>query len=154
MDLTSFELSFEMCQVNILTPWFKQNFLTSKTWRFSQGDEGFKTKFLSDGKKPPHRDSMLPAIPKSMIMVRNLSLKFNNSNTVVNEINKKTSGGGAIGFGPFFIGGNYGTSTGEKSRDYHHDSQGIYVNGMQCIGFKCFMIPKAPNPDPAISNWV
>lgn len=154
MDFSSFELSFEICQIPLIKPWLKMNFLTSKTWRFSQDNVDLKTKFLSDGKLPPSRDSMMAAIPTSMIMIRNLALKFANSNSVVKELDKKISGGGLVGIGPFFLGGNYATSTSNKSRNYHIDSQGIYVDGMQCIGFKCFLLPKSPNPDPSISSWV
>jgi hypothetical protein len=153
-DFSSFEMSFEICQVPIIYNALKKNFLTSKTWRFSQGNEGFKTKFLSDGKRPPHIDSMLPAIPTAMIFIRNLRLNFSNASTVSSAIDSKIGGGGMVGFGPFFIGGNYESSNSEKSRNHHHDSQGIFVDGLQCIGFKCHVLPKAPNPDPAITNWV
>ncbi len=153
-DFSSFELSFEICQVPIIRPWFKTNFLTSKTWRFAQGDEGFKTKFLTDGKQPPHRDSMLPAYPTSMIFIRNLRMNFVNASTVQHTLDSKIGGGGMVGYGPFFIGGSYESGKHERSRGMHSDSQGIFVDGLQCIGFKCHLLPKSPNPDPAIKKWV
>lgn len=153
-DFSQFNMSFEICQVPIIRPWFKSNFITSKTWRFAQGDEGFKNKIVSDGKRPPSPDSMLPAIPTSMIFVRNLKMFISNSNSVANMLDVKVGAGGSIGWGPFSIGGGYKKGTTERSMQYHSDSQGIYVDGMQCIGFKCHLLPKAPNPDPAITNWV
>lgn len=153
-DFSHFVLSFEICQVPIIMPWFKSNFLTSKTWRFAQGNEGFATKFLSDGKRPPSVDSMLPAFPTSMIFIRNLRLQFSNSSSVAHALESKVGGGGMVGYGPFFVGGSYEHGSNERSRQFHYDSQGIYVDGMQCIGFKCHLLPKAPNPDPAIKKWI
>ncbi|NHN25488.1 hypothetical protein FIA58_007345 [Flavobacterium jejuense] len=153
-DFSSFKMSFEICQVPIVYPWLKKNFLTSKTWRFAQGNEGFKSKFLSDGKKPPHRDSMLPAIPTAMIFIRNLKIEFANASSVAHALDSKIGGGGMVGYGPFFIGGSYESGSSEKSRQHHSDSQGIYVDGLQCVGFKCHLLPKSPNPDPAIKSWV
>lgn len=154
LDTTSFSFTFEICQVPIIRPWFKMNFLTSKTWRFSAENIDLKDKFLSDGKKPPHKDSMLPAIPTSMIFIRNLRLNFANSSDIANEIDSKVSGGGMVGYGPFFVGGNYGHESRERKRDYHRDTEGITVEGLQCIGFKCNLLPKAPNPDPSITKWL
>ena len=154
-DFSSFEFSFEICQVPISRGgWFKPSFLTAKTWRFAQGNEGFKSKFLSDGKQPPHRDSMMPAYPTAMIMIRNLRLNFSNASSVASALDSKVGGGGMVGYGPFFIGGSYESGKSERSRSHHHDSQGIFVDGMQCIGFKCHLLPKSPNPDPAIKKWV
>jgi hypothetical protein len=154
IDLSHFEMSFEISQIPIIRPWFKSNFITSKTWRFAQGDEGFKSKFVSDGERPPHPDSMMPAYPTNMIFVRNLRMVFTNSSSVVNMIDSKVGGGGSVGWGPFSIGGGYKKGTTERNMKYHRDSQGIYVDGLQCIGFKCHLFPKAPNPDPAITKWV
>lgn len=153
-DFSSFELSFEICQVPIIRPWMKTNFLTSKTWRFVQGNQGFTSKFLSDGKQPPHRDSMMPAFPTAMIFIRNLRLSFANASAVAHALDSKVGGGGMVGYGPFFIGGSYSSGSHERSRSQHSDSQGIFVDGLQCIGFKCHLLPKAPNPDPAIKKWV
>lgn len=153
-DFSSFEMSFEICQVPLILQWLMKNFLTCQTWRFAQGNEGFKNKFLSDGKRPPSVDSMLPAYPTSMIFIRNLRMNFANASSVAHAIDSKIGGGGMVGYGPFFIGGSYESGKKERSRKHHSDSQGIFVDGLQCIGMKCHLLPKAPNPDPAITSWV
>lgn len=153
-DFSNFEFSFDICQVPIFRPWFKSNFLTSKTWRFAQGNEGFKSKFLSDGKQPPHRDSMMPAYPTAMIFIRNLRMNFSNASSVSSALDSKVGGGGMVGYGPFFVGGSYDSGKSERSRSHHFEGQGITVEGLQCIGFKCHLLPKSPNPDAAIKRWV
>jgi hypothetical protein len=59
-----------------------------------------------------------------------------------------------VSYGPFFMGGKAKKGSKETSSQVHSDSQGIAVDGLQCIGFKCHMLPKSPNPDPAITSWV
>ena len=152
-DMENFEMSFEICQVPITRPWLKMNFLTSKTWRFAQGNQGFKSKFLSDGKRPTSNESMLPAIPTGMIFIRNLKLKSSNASESSSTIDSQVKAGGMVGYGPFIIGGGYGSSSNERKVNYHADAEGISVDGMQCIGFKCYLLPKSPNPDPTIKDW-
>jgi hypothetical protein len=154
VDRSSFALSFEICEVPIVRPWFKSNFLTSKTWRFAQGDQGFKDKFLSDGMRPPHVDSMLPAIPTALVFIRNLKITTKNSKDISTAIKTAAAAGGGVSAGLFSLGGTVSTSGREKTRSHTADGQSITIQGMQCIGFKCHLLPKAPNPDPTITKWV
>ena len=153
-DSSDFVLTFEIAQGQIQRSWLKQHLLTSTTWRFDPNNPESKGDFLSDGKRPPAKESMMPAYPTAMIFVRNLCLKFRNTTRVISSLKTAAQGGGALSFGPFFIGGKAKKSTTETHSDVHGDGQGILVKGLQCIGFKCHLLPKAPNPNPAIVNWV
>jgi hypothetical protein len=154
-DTSHFELSFEIAQAQIQrSNWFKLHFLTSKTWRFDENNPESKGDILSDGTRPPSKESMMPAIPTAMIFVRNLKLSFANTHAVATTLQSGLEGRGALSFGPFFVGGTAKKSLAETKRDFHSDSQGIYVDGMQCIGFKCHLLPKSPSPDPGITKWV
>ena len=42
----------------------------------------------------------------------------------------------------------------QRDWGYHWDGQTLTVPGMQCVGFKCHIIPKSPNPLPTIKEWV
>ena len=155
-----FGLSFEICQVPIIKPWFKSSFINSKTWRFDQNDPQAKSEFLSDGGAPPK--GLLPAYPTSMIFIRKLSLTLGKSDGfsrfVDEQKSNSASGGGFMSFGPFFLGGSasHSSASGMTQRDwgYHWDGQTLTVPGMQCVGFKCHIIPKSPNPLPTIKEWV
>jgi hypothetical protein len=70
-----------------------------------------------------------------------------------------SSGGGAsASFLCFNLGAEYaqGSARGSSERDfeYHNNSEGIDVPGMQVIGFKCHVMPKSPDPLPEIKNWI
>jgi hypothetical protein len=132
----------------------KMNFLNSKTWRFDPENPESKGDFLSDGKRPPAQDSLLPAIPMSMIFIRNLTMRFAEAESFYKGMQSQVKAGGVVGYGPFILGGTYKSSNSEYSSESHYDSQGIHVPGMQVIGFKCHLLPKSPNPNPAIEKWI
>jgi hypothetical protein len=162
IDTSYVNMSFEIAQIPIARPWLKTAFLTSHYWRFDQNNVVVKGEQLSDGGSPPK--GKMPAIPMSAIFVRKLSLEFGESHSFSDFINnsrsQSSSGGGFASFGGFFIGGNgaHRSGSGDTRRDYgfKFDGNRMYVDGMQLIGFKCFVLPKSPDPDSAIpaNAWI
>jgi hypothetical protein len=156
----TFGLSFEICQVPIVRPWFKSAFLISKAWRFDPGNPDTQGKGLSDGAAPPR--GMMPAYPTAVVFIRNLKMTLGHSEGFSNfvEEHKGTSsgGGGFLSFGPIFLGGSAkkAASAGSTERDwgYKFNDQGMEVPGMQIVGYKCHVLPKSPNPDPSITQWI
>lgn len=161
-DTSRVSMSFEIAQIPIARPWLKTAFPTSHYWRFDQNNVVVKSERLSDGGSPPK--GKMPAIPMSAIFVRKLSLEFGEthdfSNFVDNARSQSSGGGGFACFGPFFIGGGgaHRSGSGDTRRDYgfKFENNRMFVDGMQLIGFKCFVLPKSPDPDPQIaaSAWI
>jgi hypothetical protein len=155
-----FAMSFEVAQVPIVRPWFKEAFLLSRSWRFDQGNPEAKDEVISDGGKPPN--GKMPAYPTSVIFVRNVSLDFGESSGFNDFVSESTSsqagGGGWLSWGPFSLGGSYNRSSasGSTERKHHFEAsgQGIAVPGMQVAGFKCHIVPKSPDPLSTIENWI
>jgi hypothetical protein len=153
-DSSKFSLSFQMCQVPIIRPWFKRNFIASNYWRYDKKSPSVANAVLSDGGNPPK--GKMVAYPTSIVFIRNLELKFAENTGFSNWMKKEIDGGGGISIGPFFAGGSYGASSSQSVSNYTHNSQSVKVPGMQIIGFKCHVLPKSPNPNPTIkeSSWV
>lgn len=159
-NLDSFGLSFEIAQVPIVRPWFKDAFLSSKTWRFDQSNPDVKNQIVSDGGSPPQ--GLVPAYPTTIVFIRNLVLNIGHvqgfSDFMSHAESSSQSGGGFVGIGPFFCGGQaaHASSKGfaQRNNGYQYDDQGLQVPGMQIVGFKCHVLPKTPNPDPSIKEWV
>jgi hypothetical protein len=156
----SFGLSFEICNIPLVRDWFKRAFLSSRSWRFDQGNVEAKGEMISDGAKPPK--GLIPAYPTSLLFVRNLRLELSHTEGLQSFMSQysssSTSAGASVAFGPFNIGGSYSRADENGSSQAHHgfkfDNQGISIDGMQIIGFKCHVMPKCPNPLPEIKNWV
>lgn len=156
---THFKLSFEFCQVRIVRPWFKTSFLTSKYWRFDPAisEAG---QCLCDGGNPP--SGMMPAYPTSMLIIRNLTMEFENEAAASDfESSFKSSSasyGGGVSVGIFGIkaGASYSSSDSkshsEYDASYSRSGQSITVPGMQVIGFNCHVIGKAPDPNTELSD--
>jgi uncharacterized spore protein YtfJ len=155
-----FALSFEIAQVPIVRPWFKEAFLLSRSWRFDQNNPEARDEVINDGRNPPK--GMMPAYPTSIIFIRNLTLDFGEASGFTDFVAQSTSssagGGGSASWGPFSVGGSYSRSSAsgstERKQGYETSSQGMNVNGMQIAGFKCHVFPKSPDPLPTIENWI
>lgn len=155
-----FGLSFEICQIPIVRPWFKSAFLTSKTWRFDPAVPDTRGRALCDGGNPPA--GMLPAYPTTIVLIRKLRLTLGKSegfsSFVQQQRTTSTSGGSAFSFGPIFLGGsaNRLSSGGSSERDwgFKYENESVQVDGMQIVGFKCHILPKCPDPDSAITTWI
>jgi hypothetical protein len=153
-------MSFKITQVPIVRPWFKTSFLVSKLWRFDQNNPEAKNDMVSDGGKPAK--GLIPAYPTSMICIKDLSLCFTKSSGF-SEMQQSWerssgSGGAALVFGPFHFAGSHGRSSGsgQRSSGYHYDNQTqtMTVQGAQVIGFKCHIMPKSPEPNSSITQWI
>lgn len=161
-DSSFVNMSFEIAQIPIARPWLRTAFLTSHYWRFDQNNVVVKGDRLSDGATPPR--GKLPAIPMSAVFVRKLALRFGHSagfrDYVNNARSQSTSAGGFFSFGPFFAGGQGASrsGSGDTRRDYgfQFDDNGMWIDGMQLIGFKCHLLPKSPDPSPDIpaNAWI
>jgi hypothetical protein len=153
-------MSFDICQVAIVRPWMKTSYLNSHTWRFDPSNPDLKGQMLNDGGAPPK--GLLPAYPTSIIFIRNLMLDFGDNRGFSNYMHQQESshqgGGGGVSFGPFSLSARASHRSAAESRQsgwgYSFTDQGLSVPGMQIIGYKCHVLPKAPNPSPDIKNWI
>jgi hypothetical protein len=151
LDMRNFSLKFEMAQAVIRRPGMDNTaWLESTGWRFPAGET-----LLTDGEEPP--EGTLIAYPETMVLVRNIELKFDELKNSSSEIHKKFNAGGGLGWGVFKLSGDYGRESREKVVESHADGQAIRVNGTQIAGYGCYVLPgPSPNPNPEIpaDRWV
>lgn len=153
-------MGFKIAQVPIIRNWFKTAFVVSKTWRFDESNPEAKGDMVSDGGKPPK--GLIPAYPTTMILVKDLWLSLGKSSGFEEMLRSyersSASGGGYLSIGPFHLGGSHARSSGSgsssASEHYDFSSQTMNVPGVQVVGFKCHLFPKAPDPLSTITNWV
>ena len=159
-SLTDMKISFEICQVNIVRPWFKTAFLSSKYWRFDPG--ATKGEYLSDGAE--HPTGKMPAYPTSIIFIRNLNIDFRNQKDFAKfkEVHDAAThkGGVGVNIGFFNIGGgvSYAHRNDETESTNEHrikeSGTSVTVPGMQIIGYRCHLLGKTPDPKPDITEWI
>ncbi|MCQ2123184.1 MAG: hypothetical protein MJZ25_03285 [Fibrobacter sp.] len=163
LNALDFTLSFEFCQVKIVRPWFKESFLTSRYWRFDPKMER-AGQVLSDGGNPPK--GIMAAYPTSMLVVRNLTLKFKTTEmaSAFSDSFKSKSAEykGGVNIGCFNISAGAGYSNSDSSGNadsnshFKQSGQEITIEGMQVIGFNCHVLGQSPNPNPEIGDeeWI
>lgn len=160
-NLSQIKVSFEICQVNIVRPWFKPAFLNSKYWRFDPNNVLLKGKMLSTGGNKPQ--GLMPAYPTAMILVRNLVIDFGEQSAASDFMHKfeETSheGGVGVNIGMFGIGASAdfkyldNNEHDEAENKVHQVGSAIQVPGMQIIGYRCHVLGTSPDPNPDIKNW-
>ena len=152
VDTTSFEMEFFMCRVPIFRPWCHLDFLKSGYWRFAQNNVELATSLISDGKKPP--SGLMPAISTECVFIKDLVLKFGTRHSEMLRLKSAAEGKGGISIGPFWGGGAHNSQSDNRQHKANWEEQGISVPGLQLVGFTCYMLPLAPNPNPRVDKWI
>ena len=162
LELTDVDISFKICQVNIVRPWFKPSFLSSKSWRFAPGTEdGRKGTVLSTGGARPK--GILPAYPTAMLIVKDVEFDFHDTQIAKDFKHKYDSvshdGGLGVSIGAFGIGAKGNVSyLDDKKHDgaevgLEQNKTKVTIPGMQVIGYRCHVLEKSPDPLPDIKDW-
>lgn len=149
MDSSDFKMEFSIVQVPIGRPWMSPEFLSNTAWRWMP-NSGMKE--LSDGKNPA--SGQMISYPTTAIFIKDIKITSRDMSSFDSSISKTINGGGSVGWGPFRIGGTHKQSSTEKTTKYKRDKNTLTIEGMQLIAFKCFALPKSPNPSDNISDWV
>ena len=161
-DMSSLKISFKICQVNIVRPWFKPAFFNSKYWRFDESNPVLKGQMLSTGGAKP--TGLLPAYPTAMLLVKDLVFDFGSAESAqkfmhqYDETTHEAGVGCSIGF--FGIGASANVSymdnkTHDESENHiRQNGSAIEIPGMQIIGYRCHVLDVSPDPHPSIKNWI
>ena len=143
-DASNLSVEVELTRVPLRRSWFRPNILTSKSWKSDPANPIT----LSDGGMPPQGE--LVGYMTEMILARKLNVGMDMSSTRDSQASSQFSSSASVGWGPFSLRGNYSRSTSTQSHDFTSNAGGFSCPGMQIIGFTYLMLPKAPNPDPAV----
>ncbi len=145
---TSFSATLEFTQIPICRPGCDFGFFSMRGWTLDKlWDLNFDKKVSDGGEKPVGR---LVAYPITALFVRNVRFTFAEWDSQSQYINRQIQGGGAVGYGPFFVAGSYSQGSETRDASFHNEGGSIVIPGMQLIGFINNIIPKSPNPNPEI----
>ncbi len=148
-ETNDFSLKVELAKIPLRRTWLDAGVFNSRAWKFDPQVHPYSDQ-LSDGGNPP-AGSMV-AFPTAMLVARNLELGISMTDETNRAMFEHISASASAGWGPFSIRGNYTKETRENTHDYVMDARGIRCPGMRVMGFVCQVLPRCPNPDPAM-NW-
>lgn len=157
IDFEGATMGFELTQVPIVRPWFREDFLMSTKWRFkSEVDAGSIVNpgdLLSNGKSE-NPEGKLFAYPTVILFARNITVTKTLYDKLSSEASRSTSGKGGFNLGPFSMGAKASYNKTDKNVEVKQVEDKMVVPGMQIIGFRNHILPLSPNPDPNIKKWI
>lgn len=150
MKTNNLEVAFSYAAVDIKRPWLDTSLLNLKNW-FLMGD--YKKNCISDGtmgqelQKGNIEPTFLPSLVTSLILIKNLSIRWDNWQADWNSRSETTSASVSVGWGPFAVNGHY--SHHGESRDFVADATGesLVVPGIQLLGYVSAINPACPAVD-------
>ena len=123
-----FNISFKFCRVNIDRPWMNLALLSTRNWNIYGAKSGEYSNGMAD-----NNPGLFPLIPTSFIMVSDVSITANWSQTDKNTL------AGAVSFGPFDI------------RNGSFNQNKLEIKGMQIIGCLSKLTPLLAPADSPVS---
>ena len=119
--------------------------------------KGGKKGCISTGKPvqeiPSDETGWLPAIPTTMIAVKNVTITSDEIKKNIEEIKTAFSGSGGGGWGIFSGRGSYSKADGSKKTGIEVTNEGIVIHGTQVIGWISEILPECPKvTDPALGS--
>jgi hypothetical protein len=146
------EIAFKFAIVDVKRPWLDTSLLNLKTW-FLMGD--YKKQCISNGTMGQElpagtlEPTFLPSVVTSFVLIKDLSIKWDNWKSDWDAASSTTSVSASIGFGPFAVSGHY--SHHDASSDFTADSTGesLVVPGIQLVGYVSAINPPSPGVDSA-----
>lgn len=140
-ETNGLRISFSYTLVTIRRPWLTFNLLGTKGWNlgnlYSKGQ-------LSTGTKAGQDNSVLPLLPTSFVVVKDVVISASWSKTDLDLIKSQTSAGGGFSIGPFSIGGTYASSHSKQTYSSAITGGTIRVPGVQIIGVISQIVPYGP----------
>lgn len=141
-------VEFEYTVVDIIRPWLDTTLLNLNNW-FLVGD--YPAGCISNGKfqqefkvNDPSMMLFLPSVVTSMILARNVNIRWAKTDQHRDTLDSAISGGGMIGIGPFFCGGTHSETKHKENRSLDQHSQGLRIDGVQLIGYVSTIMPSSP----------
>jgi hypothetical protein len=144
---SNLEIAFSYCAVDIKRPWLEADLLNLKNW-FLMGD--YKKNCISDGtmgqELPPGGapQTFLPSVVTSLILIRNLRIKWDNGQQDWDSHSETTSASVSVGWGPFAVSGSYTHHDEQRNFTSQWDGEWLTVPGIQLVGYVSMISPPSP----------
>jgi hypothetical protein len=152
MATTNLEVTFKYCAVDIKRPWLDTSLLNLRNW-FLMGD--YKKNCISNGTMAQElpqnaiEPTFLPSVVTSLILVKDLSIKWDDWKSHWDAHKSSTSGSASVGWGPFAVHGSYSHHSQERNFSADDEGESLKVPGIQLVGYVSTINPGSPGVDSA-----
>lgn len=159
MANTKCNITCEVKRVQIFRPWLNGVVFGAPWWSFTSDAMAAPFLNLSEGlgitdgvprKSATGVTELMPLVPTEFLLARNVTIRGNIGMANAEAMQKATTAGGSVGWGPFAVSSSVTTTSGSASGKSTFGVNGISFTGVQIIGVICAVQPKIPNPDPKL----
>lgn len=147
-SIQNLKISFDLTQALIVRPWFFPELFSNRGWKLDPGHGWNFDQMPSDGAANPA--GVLIGYPTQAVFVRNLVVESVEFASAFSRYASEVHGSASVGWGPFSFGGSYSRAESETHTDISRDEAKVEAKGMQLVAFVNRLIPKSPDPLPAI----
>jgi len=142
-------ITFEYAIADIKRPWLDTSLLGLDNW-FLVGD--YPKGCISNGTfdqqfdvNSPTQMAFLPSVVNSVILTRNVEIKWSATESDIQTIKSAAEGGGSVGFGPWGRAkASHSQSSSKRDTTFDMNSQGFKIDGVQLIGYVSAITPGSP----------
>lgn len=154
LDAETLNITFEVLRVSVERPWMDSSVFGSKAWRWRYGAQPYYGRQISEGEAwgadPPR--GVAPMLPTELILARNVTLTGNWNSELRTTYMRERSNGARVSWGPFSLGGGGSSSYNEAADRVKVTGNTITSPEVQIIGVLVDVLPRTPDPDPAL-KW-
>lgn len=145
---SNLSIKFEFAVADIKRPWLDTTLLNLPNW-FLVGDYAknciSEGTFTQEQKATSSEATFLPSVVTSFILLRNLSITWDEASTEWDAMQSQISSGGSLGIGPICLSGSYSRGKKEHNFSCNLDGKTLHVNGVQLIGYVSSITPASPH---------
>jgi hypothetical protein len=142
--VNSFNLSFDLCQVLVVRPWFYPEWFSNHGWMLRKGEGWTFDQMPSDGARPPKGEFI--GYATQAIFARNVKIESAEFVSQYKAAQSEWGGSAGVGWGPFTLSGSYRHTSSDEKFHSETSGEGLSTLGPQVIGFVNHLIGKAPSP--------
>lgn len=139
-----FRLTCKLRRVQVIRPWLDSNVFVSRAWRWSPGSLGYGSVVSTGGDVAGAvlPNGRMPVLPVTALLAKDVEIDWEDDGGDSRVSGDLFAGSGEAAFGPFNLAGADVRGAGGE----HH----ISMRDPQIIGFLSVVLPRCPDPDPAL----
>jgi len=136
-------VSFDFLRCEVQRPWLKESLFSLLGYRVA----GIPQHGFSTGDIAPTNKGTAPLIAKSLVLVQNVKISADWSQTDTSTITNSMTSSGSVGWGPFSVSASYSSGSGESHFKSTFDGRTLTIPDPQIVGVISSVVPPSP-PEP------
>ena len=151
-ETKNLNIGFDVLRVELDIPWMDASVFQSRAWDWARNAGSTPISTGADYQNGAMPTGLMPFVPTAILIARNVEMSADWGLDIQDTFNKRSGGGGSIGFGPFRLGGRTNKSESSTYTLAQANANKVTFPNAQVIGYFVQVLPQSPNRDPSL-KW-